>query len=109
MIRTVLFASVLLLTQVFPAAADDNPCKGIENEGVWSPGKPVKLPMIPFCTIRYVCGPRQTGMNDASCKMDADIETVRGACSAGSGPVDECNSCLAAAPSRTCHYKWVRR
>src|SRR5262245_12498829 len=101
-----LFACLLLIVPTLPAAAD---CKGIANEGVWSAGKPVKLPGIPFCQIKYTCGPKQTGMNDASCKMEADSKTVRGACSAGSGPVDSCNSCLAAAPSETCHYKWVSR
>ena len=109
MSRFALIACALLLINSFPAAAEDSPCKGIQNEGTWTAGKPVKLPMIPFCTIRYTCGPKQTVMGDASCKMEADIETVKGACSAGSGKVDECNSCLAGPPSRTCHYKWVKR
>jgi hypothetical protein len=108
MLRIFFILSALLLTNALPAAADDNPCKGIENDGVWTGGKPVKIPGIPFCTIRYTCGPKQTVMGSASCKMAADIENVRGACSAGTGQVDDCNSCLAAAPSRTCHYKWVK-
>jgi hypothetical protein len=106
MARHVWIACFLLLFGSFPAAAD---CKAIPIEGVWSAGRPTQLPGIPFCQIKYTCGPAQTGMNDASCKMEADSETVRGACSAGSGPVNSCNSCLAAAPSKTCHYKWVKR
>ncbi len=106
MARHILVACFLLLFGSLPAAAD---CSNKPIEGVWSAGKPVQLPGIPFCQIKYTCGPAQTTMSDASCKMDADTETVRGACSAGSGPVDSCNSCLAAAPSKTCHYKWVKR
>jgi hypothetical protein len=109
MTRIILIVCALLLANAFPAAADDGPCKGISNEGRWMAGKPVKIPMVPFCTIRYACGPSQSTIVDASCKLDADIETVKGACSAGTGAVDECNSCLAGPPSRTCHYKWVKR
>jgi len=101
--------AALMFTNVLPAAAETGPCKGIENDGAWTGGKPVKIPGIPFCTIRYTCGPKQSTLVDASCKLSADIENVKGACSAGGGQVDDCNSCLAAPPSRTCHYKWVKR
>lgn len=36
MTRIVLIACCFLLSNMLPAAADDNPCKGIDNEGVWS-------------------------------------------------------------------------
>jgi hypothetical protein len=104
MTRTILIVCALLLANAFPAAAD---CSGRSVEGVWSGDRPVKIPLVPFCMIKYTCVSAQTSMGDASCKTIADVETVKGACSAGSGKVDDCNSCLAAPPSRTCHYKHV--
>jgi hypothetical protein len=109
MLRKLIFVCAVLLANAIPAAAEDNPCKGIDHDGVWQASKPVKIPMIPFCMIKYTCGPREQIMYDASCKMSADSENVKGACSAGTGQVDDCNSCLAAAPSRTCHWKFVKK
>jgi hypothetical protein len=102
MTRHVLIACFLLVLGSLPAAAD---CPGKDIEGVWSAGQPVT--MGSFCQVTYVCGPAQTTMSDASCKTEADRETVTGACSADGGPVDSCNKCLTNPPNKTCHYKYV--
>jgi hypothetical protein len=100
MIRIVLIACGLLLTQLLPAAADDSPCKGIENEGVWT-GMGNSWPKASDgkCVRKFACGPKQTTMTDASCKLDADIGVGAGKCD-GDGPPP---------PSYTCHYKWVKK
>jgi hypothetical protein len=46
-------------------------------------------------------------MSDATCRTEADAETVTGACSADGGPVDSCNKCLTSPPNYTCHYRYV--
>jgi hypothetical protein len=98
--RIMLAACALLFTQILPAAAEDSPCKGIENEGVWT-GMGHSWPKASDgkCVRKFACGPKQTTMTDASCKLDGDIGVGAGKCD-GDGP---------APPSYTCHYKWVKK
>lgn len=110
MISRIVVACALLLTLAFPAMAQAPDCgKGLEHDGVWSAGKFVKLPVIPFCTIKYTCNMKETRMQDARCKVVyTKPVTTRGACSVGRGAVDECNNCLAPKPDAKCTWKLVK-
>lgn len=95
------------------AAASAHACgsKANEVEGVWTPGPVLTVPAMPsFCARDYSCGPKQTIMTDAKCKIVATEKVrVSGACSAGGGAVDSCNHCLTNEPSKPCMWHTEER
>lgn len=58
-----------------------------------------------FCQRLYTCSPASDIVYDAKKKLVVSAPTtVRGVCSAGSGPVDSCNECLTNQPSEACEW-----
>ena len=108
MTKQLIIAGIFLLGWTVSASAAD--CPGRRHEGVWAAGPVNTGPLPSFCSRVYSCGPRDTVMTDADCKMmSTPKETVRGACSAGRGPVDSCNECLTNPPSTPCEWWLVNK
>lgn len=58
-----------------------------------------------FCQRLYTCSPAQDILYDSKKKLVVTgPKTVRGVCSAGSGPVDACNECLTNPPNEACEW-----
>src|SRR5450631_2551640 len=58
-----------------------------------------------FCQRLYICRPDQDILIGSGSKLvTTPATTVRGVCSAGSGPTDSCNECLTNPPSQSCEY-----
>ncbi len=80
--------------------------------GVWvKDGEPVQtVPGMPLaCRQRYLCNaPNSMIISDQSRLRTTAAEVVNGACSVGSGNVEECNVCLSNPPATPCEW-WIEQ
>lgn len=62
------------------------------------------------CSQAWVCVPRQDVMYSSDLRLSGpERQTTLGACSAGGGPIDGCNYCLAREPEEACELTLVPR
>ena len=73
-----------------------------EEKGIWvKAGAPAQINVA--CTQVWHCRPATDVLHDESTKVvTTDNEITTGVCSAGDGPIDSCNVCVANEPEEKC-------
>lgn len=80
-----------------------------EDTGTWAKAGSASQ-INAACLQVWRCGPSNAILHDPRQKVDATSpQSTMGVCSAGSGPVDSCNVCLASPPTKECRWKLVRK
>lgn len=80
---------------------------GTKSDGAWTPG--LVAPANVGCLQAWLCIPGVDILHDdTTVVVTSPNDKSFGVCSAGDGPADSCNVCLASKPTARCQY-WLEK